>query len=192
MVLAEGSAAHFSSIVMRRDGGRSATPFWRIVRRDETVLKGRPRVFAAFLRGTRSVEWPASRFGALLREVRALTELITPAAEHVLDWFHITMRLTVLSQYNRRREEIEMMAGLGSRGSQAPITWLQFELHSPPQALGFRRLQLSSFYVPIAAMPRKIAPYHSPLDQRNQIIVRTSVVYGKDQPKRRHWICQMT
>ncbi len=29
-------------------------------------------------------------------EVRALTELITPEAEHVLDWFHITMRLTVL------------------------------------------------------------------------------------------------
>jgi hypothetical protein len=34
-------------------------------------------------------------------EVRALTELVTPEAEHVLDWFHITMRLTVLSQYAR-------------------------------------------------------------------------------------------
>jgi len=34
-------------------------------------------------------------------EVRALTELVTPEAEHVLDWFHITMRLTVLSQYTR-------------------------------------------------------------------------------------------
>ena len=32
-------------------------------------------------------------------EVRALTERVTPAAEHGLDWFHITMRLTVLSQY---------------------------------------------------------------------------------------------
>jgi len=36
-------------------------------------------------------------------EVRALTELVTPEAEHVLDWFHITMRLTVLSQYVYRR-----------------------------------------------------------------------------------------
>ncbi len=34
-------------------------------------------------------------------EVRALTELVTPEAEHVLDWFHITMRLTVLGQYAR-------------------------------------------------------------------------------------------
>jgi hypothetical protein len=34
-------------------------------------------------------------------EVRALTELVTPESEHVLDWFHITMRLTVLCQYAR-------------------------------------------------------------------------------------------
>jgi hypothetical protein len=34
-------------------------------------------------------------------EVRSLTERVTPEAEHVLDWFHITMRLTVLSQYAR-------------------------------------------------------------------------------------------
>jgi hypothetical protein len=34
-------------------------------------------------------------------EVRALTKLVTPASEHVLDWFHITMRLTVLGQYAR-------------------------------------------------------------------------------------------
>ena len=34
-------------------------------------------------------------------EVRALTELVTPEAEHVLDWFHIAIRLTVLEQYAR-------------------------------------------------------------------------------------------
>ena len=34
-------------------------------------------------------------------EVRALTELVTPEAEHVLDWFHIAMRVTVLEQYAR-------------------------------------------------------------------------------------------
>jgi len=33
--------------------------------------------------------------------VRALTERVTPEAEHVLDWFHIAMRLTVLEQYAR-------------------------------------------------------------------------------------------
>ena len=34
-------------------------------------------------------------------EVRALTEFVTLGSEHVLDWFHITMRLTVLGQYTR-------------------------------------------------------------------------------------------
>ena len=33
--------------------------------------------------------------------MRSLTERVTPEAEHVLDWFHITMRLTVLGQYAR-------------------------------------------------------------------------------------------
>ena len=32
-------------------------------------------------------------------EVRSLTEMISPCSEHVLDWFHITMRLTVLGQF---------------------------------------------------------------------------------------------
>lgn len=34
-------------------------------------------------------------------EIKALTELISPCSEHVLDWFHIAMRLTVLGQYAR-------------------------------------------------------------------------------------------
>ena len=34
-------------------------------------------------------------------EVRALTELVIPEAEHVLDWFHTAMRLTMLEQYAR-------------------------------------------------------------------------------------------
>jgi hypothetical protein len=33
------------------------------------------------------------------RGIRALTELVTPGSEHVVDWFHITMRVTVLEQY---------------------------------------------------------------------------------------------
>ena len=32
-------------------------------------------------------------------EVRALTEFVTPAGEHVLDWFHTTMRVTLLTQF---------------------------------------------------------------------------------------------
>ena len=32
-------------------------------------------------------------------EVRALTEFVTPAGERVLDWFHTTMRVTLLTQF---------------------------------------------------------------------------------------------
>ena len=44
-------------------------------------------------------------------EVRALTEFVTPESEHVLDWFHITMRLTVLSQYARGVAQHDDAAG---------------------------------------------------------------------------------
>ncbi len=32
-------------------------------------------------------------------EVRSLAEGLSPCSEHVLDWFHITMRITVLNQF---------------------------------------------------------------------------------------------
>ena len=34
-------------------------------------------------------------------EVRALTERISSCSEHVLDWFHITTRITVLGQLRK-------------------------------------------------------------------------------------------
>ena len=39
--------------------------------------------------------------GPIGEEIRASTELVTPESEHVLDWFHITMRVTVLEQNAR-------------------------------------------------------------------------------------------
>ncbi len=44
-------------------------------------------------------------------ELRALTEFVTPESEHVLDWFHITMRITVLSQYARGVAQHDDAAG---------------------------------------------------------------------------------
>ena len=44
-------------------------------------------------------------------EVRALSRLVTQAAEHVLDWFHIAMRLTVLGQYTKGLAQIDQDAG---------------------------------------------------------------------------------
>jgi hypothetical protein len=54
-------------------------------------------------------------------EVRALTELVTPRAEHVLDWFHITMRITVLGQFAkgvRQRNE-----AIGARLGEHKDLW---------------------------------------------------------------------
>ena len=48
-------------------------------------------------------------------EVRSLSEFVTPASEHVLDWYHITMRLTVLSQYARGLAESTVNAVISKR-----------------------------------------------------------------------------
>lgn len=56
-------------------------------------------------------------------EVRALTELVTPEAEHVLDWFHITMRLTVLSQYARGVAHHDEAEGVRLLASLDSIKW---------------------------------------------------------------------
>ena len=57
-------------------------------------------------------------------EVRSLTELVTPEAEHVLDWFHITMRLTVLSQYARGVAHHDDAEGARLLASVESIKWL--------------------------------------------------------------------
>ena len=57
-------------------------------------------------------------------EVRALTECVTPASEHVLDWFHITMRLTVLSQYARGVAHHDEIKGASLLKSIERMKWL--------------------------------------------------------------------
>jgi hypothetical protein len=56
-------------------------------------------------------------------EVRALTELVTPESEHVLDWFHITMRLTVLCQYARGVAHHDDAAGERLTADLERIKW---------------------------------------------------------------------
>ena len=41
--------------------------------------------------------------------VRELQMYLNPNAEHILDWFHITMRLTVM---------LQMAKGLGAKGTE--------------------------------------------------------------------------
>jgi len=57
-------------------------------------------------------------------EVRALTELVTPEAEHVLDWFHIAMRLTVLEQYARGLAHHDADEGARLLRTLERIKWL--------------------------------------------------------------------
>lgn len=44
-------------------------------------------------------------------EIKALTELISPCGEHVLDWFHLAMRMTVLGQYAKGVAQLEKAEG---------------------------------------------------------------------------------
>ena len=56
-------------------------------------------------------------------EVRSLAELIAPASEHVLDWFHITMRITVLRQFAQGLRNHDQEAGDGMLDSLSRIKW---------------------------------------------------------------------
>jgi len=56
--------------------------------------------------------------------VRALTEQIIPASEHVLDWFHITMHLTVLGQFPRGIAHDDESQSAALLKSQESIKWL--------------------------------------------------------------------
>ena len=58
------------------------------------------------------------------QEVRALTEFISPCGEHVLDWFHIAMRLTVLSQYAKGVAQLDHRTGSRLLAEIERIKWL--------------------------------------------------------------------
>jgi hypothetical protein len=72
-------------------------------------------------------------------EVRALSELVTPASEHVLDWFHITMRLTVLGQYARGVAHYDDAEGARLLTSLDRIKWLLWHgnQHRALETIGF-------------------------------------------------------
>lgn len=57
-------------------------------------------------------------------EIRLLAERLTPESEHVLDWFHITMRLTVLCQYARGVAHHDEAAGQNLLAELERIKWL--------------------------------------------------------------------
>jgi hypothetical protein len=56
-------------------------------------------------------------------EVRALAERISPCSEHVLDWFHITMRITVLRQFAQGLVHHDNEAGAAAIDELRRIKW---------------------------------------------------------------------
>jgi hypothetical protein len=56
-------------------------------------------------------------------EIKALTELISPCGEHVLDWFHVAMRLTVLGQYAKGVARLEEAGGARLLADLERIKW---------------------------------------------------------------------
>jgi hypothetical protein len=56
-------------------------------------------------------------------EVRSLAERISPCSEHVLDWFHITMRITVLRQFAQGLVHRDKDAGTEALDELRRIKW---------------------------------------------------------------------
>ena len=56
-------------------------------------------------------------------EIKALTELISPCGEHVLDWFHIAMRLTVLGQYAKGVAQVDDAEGARLLDDLGRLKW---------------------------------------------------------------------
>jgi len=56
-------------------------------------------------------------------EVRALAERISPCSEHVLDWFHVTMRITVLRQFAQGLVHHDKEPGMAARDELRRIKW---------------------------------------------------------------------
>ena len=55
--------------------------------------------------------------------VRDLQLYMSPEAEHILDWHHVTMRLTVLDQYAKGLVHHDRELGEEIRHTLAPLKW---------------------------------------------------------------------
>ncbi len=55
--------------------------------------------------------------------VRLLQRHLRPNGKHILDWFHITIRLTVLNQYTKGLIKVDKTKGQAIQESLASIKW---------------------------------------------------------------------
>jgi len=94
--------------------------------------------------------------------VRALTELISPCGEHVLDWFHITMRITVLSQYARGVAQHDEGAGSRLLDDLQRIKWLLWHgnTYRVRDEIDSFQDQVDGLEVPYANLPKFVTAAH--------------------------------
>ena len=55
--------------------------------------------------------------------LRSLTSYLSAESTHILDWFHLTMRLTVLHQYALGLAQVDAAGGKALQNSLTSIKW---------------------------------------------------------------------
>ena len=65
------------------------------------------------------------------REVVPLTQMISPCSEHVLDWFHITMKITVLGQFVKGLAHCNEIAAAAFAEALERIKWKLWNDNGP-------------------------------------------------------------
>lgn len=120
--------------------------------------------------------------------VRELQHYLNPNAEHILDWFHITMRITVLKQYIKGLVRIEKDEG--TYGYRSPARQIQETLDSTKWKLwhgkvadALERLQdiealiynFQESYTKFKKLEKAVDEFHTYI-QRNAPIIRN---YGR-------------
>ena len=92
---------------------RLGVPFRQPEPNVPSIFKSRPPLLRA--------AWPRRSYRS--QEVRSLAEMIAPASEHVLGWFHITMRIMVLRQFAQGLENYDEQAGQDLLEGLRKIKW---------------------------------------------------------------------
>ena len=62
-------------------------------------------------------------FSAGGADIREVQHYLNPEAEHYLDWFHITMRLTAMGQYAKGLDATQRNPQVTGKRETLPVAW---------------------------------------------------------------------
>ena len=105
-------------------------------------------------------------------KLRALQMEMSPKATHILDWFHLTMKLTVLGQFGKGLVQCEAVLGEQIRDQIEPLKWSLWH-GQVDKALG-----------KIDDLETSIAPFHETYARFTPLVkaltkLRTSIVHNR-------------